>query len=65
MARTRKINLSRLKPEEKKHVWARIQQNNPALADLLKDKGFQSLRDTFEGEILVNASDLEVNHGQY
>ncbi|WP_422134980.1 hypothetical protein [Endozoicomonas sp. ALD040] len=59
MARTRKkINLSRLSREEKKKTWQRIKQVNPNMAALLQDAQFQSLRDHFQGEILIDVSSV-------
>ncbi|MGI9278226.1 MAG: hypothetical protein ACR2PX_01140 [Endozoicomonas sp.] len=59
MARTRKkINLSRMAREEKQKTWKRLKQVNPDMAALLQDASFQSLRDHFNAEVLIDASSL-------
>ncbi|MCW7553624.1 hypothetical protein NX722_13505 [Endozoicomonas gorgoniicola] len=66
MANKKKINLSRLNREQKQRVWRRIQETNPPLANLLTDIGFQSLKDQFGAEVVVEVSTPEAaDNGQY
>ena len=62
----RKINLSRLSGEKKQLAWRKIKKVNPSLAALLQDGKFQSLRDHFNGEVLIDASELKrEDNGQH
>lgn len=55
----RKMNLSRLSGEKKQRAWRKIKQTNPSLTALLQDGKFQSLRDHFNGDVLIDASELD------
>ena len=42
------VTLSKLEADKKKAVWARIQQEHPAMADLLKSQEFQQAKQNLE-----------------
>jgi len=51
---TPRTNLSRLPPAEKRAAWARIKEENPALAELLQSEEVQALIRTFDAEVWVD-----------
>ena len=52
------LNLSKLSREDKRAVWDAIQEEKPALAELLQDEGFTALVKHFNGEVIIDLDQL-------
>ncbi|MBO9493825.1 hypothetical protein J7438_06965 [Thalassotalea sp. G20_0] len=61
----RLVRMSQLSPEKRREAWRNIKENNHQLAALLSDPQFQSLKDHFDGDVLLKAEDLEAVDGKY
>ncbi|RFA31315.1 hypothetical protein CAI21_01415 [Alkalilimnicola ehrlichii] len=47
------LNLSQLEPAEKAAHWQEIREQQPALAALLAEPGFQALRTQFNADVMI------------
>lgn len=56
--RRRYCNLSKMPPTQKRGLWQKIKNNNPALAELLQSPEIQELKGAFNADILVSLDDL-------
>ena len=54
----RRVNLRRLSPEQKRRLWAWLQENRPETAEWLQDTNVQEIMRIFDGEPLLLAKDL-------
>lgn len=61
----RLVRMTQLSPEKRREAWRHIKKNNHQLAALLSDSQFQSLKDNFDGDVLLKAEDLEAVNGQH
>lgn len=52
------VNLSKIPPETKRHVWALIKEHAPDLAELLTSADMQQHQASFDAGVLVYRDDL-------